>query len=102
MSTLMRRRPSPAFLVAVLALAVALGGTSFAANPIAQISALINGKKIKKNSIPGNRLKKNTVTGKQVKESKLARVPKAKQALTAAVAANAGNLGGVAAAKYQQ
>jgi hypothetical protein len=88
----LRRRPSPAFVVAVLALAVALGGTSFAANPIAQISALINGKKIKKNSIPGNRVKKNGLTGAQIKESKLGTVPRATKAA---------RLGSFSAAQYQ-
>lgn len=89
------RRPTPAFVVAVLALAVALGGTSFAADPIAQISALINGKKIKKNSIPGNRLKKNTVTGREVNESKLGKVKRATQA------DNAARLGLTPASGYQ-
>ena len=35
MSRLLRRRPTPAFAVAVLALAVALGGTSFASDAAA-------------------------------------------------------------------
>lgn len=57
-------RPSPAMIVALIALFVALGGSVYAANKI-------NGKTIKKGTLPGNRLKPNTVTGKQVKESAL-------------------------------
>jgi hypothetical protein len=93
-----RRRPSPAFVLAIVALAVALGGTSFASNAVVSVSKLINGKKIKKNSIPANRVKKNSLTGKQIKESKLGRVPKAKNALNAA---NAANLGGKPAAAFE-
>lgn len=73
-------RPSPAMVIAVLALFVALGGTVYAASAI-------NGKTIKKNSLPGNRIKKKTVTGTQIKndaitgtqvnESTLGKVPSA-------------------------
>jgi hypothetical protein len=76
MSHLASRRPSPAMVVACLALIVSLGGTAVAAG-------LLNGSKIKKHSIPGNRLKSNTLTGAQIKESKLAVVPKATHAVTA-------------------
>ncbi len=91
----LRRRPSPALIVAFLALAVALGGTSFASDTVARISAAINGKKIKKNSLPANRIKKNTVTGTQVRESKLGKVRQATQA------DNAARLGLTPAAGYQ-
>lgn len=63
-SMLKGRRPSPAMIVALIALFVALGGSVYAANKI-------SGKTIKKGSEPGNRLKKDSVTGKQVKESTL-------------------------------
>ena len=59
-------------IVAVIALFVALGGSSYAA-------VKLNGKNIKK----------NTVTGKQVKERSLKKVPKAKAADTAASATTA-------------
>ena len=59
-------RPSPALVVASVALVVALGGTAFAA-PIRHLVA----------SIDGADIQKNTVTGKQVKESTLATVPDA-------------------------
>lgn len=85
MRSFTRRRPSPALLVAFLALLVALGGTGVAA------TTYISAKNIKKNSIPGDRLKSDTVTGKQVKESSLATVPAAKAADTATSAATAAN-----------
>lgn len=77
------RRPSPALVVAFLALLIALGGTGVAA------TSYISAKNIKKNSIPGDRLKNDTVTGKQVKESSLGKVPSAKLADTATSATSA-------------
>src|SRR2546423_11118302 len=58
------KRPSPAMIVALIALLVALGGTAYAAHKL-------SGTVIKKGSEPGNRLKKNSVTGKQVNEATL-------------------------------
>jgi hypothetical protein len=87
-----RHIPSPAMIVALLALFVALGGTVYAASTI-------NGKSVKKNSLPGNRikqktvtgnrLKNNTITGTQVNESTLGKVPSAATADTAATALSA-------------
>ncbi len=68
------RRPSPAMIVAIVALIVALTGTAMAG--VATISK-ISGKTVKKNSLPGNRIKTNTVTGKQINESTLSQVPAA-------------------------
>ncbi len=77
-------RPSPALVISLIALFVALGGTVYAAGH----SGKINGKTIKVKSIPGNRLKPNTVTGKQVKESSLGLVPLAGEAVNARTAQN--------------
>lgn len=52
--------PSPALVVAAVALFVALGGTVFAA-------AKINGKAIKVKSLPGNRLKPRSVPANRLK-----------------------------------
>lgn len=60
-------------VISLIALFVALGGTVYAATQI-------DGKSIKKGSIPGNRIKKDTVTGTQVKESTLGTVPSATSA----------------------
>jgi hypothetical protein len=65
-------RPSPALLVAVIALVAALAGTAWAAK--------INGGSIIKQSIGGGKLKKNTLSGFQIKTSKLGTVPTAKRA----------------------
>jgi hypothetical protein len=73
MSKLRRTRPSPALVVSVIALIVALGGTAYAAQKI-------NGGSIVKQSIGGGKLKKNTLSGFQIKTSKLGTVPAAKRA----------------------
>jgi hypothetical protein len=67
---LRKLRPSPALIVASLALAVAASGTAYAA-------ATINGSSIADHSITGRKLAGNTLTGAQVKESRLAAVPDA-------------------------
>jgi hypothetical protein len=66
------RRPSPAMIVALVALVVALGGTAYAAGQI-------NGNSIQKGSIGGGKLKKKTLTGYQVNVNKLGEVPLAKR-----------------------
>ena len=73
MSKLGTRRPSPAMVVAVIALIVALAGTAYAAQTI-------NGGAIKKQTIGGGKLKKKTLTGFQINTSKLGTVPFAKVA----------------------
>jgi hypothetical protein len=80
------RRPSAAFVVALVALFAALGGTGYAA-------ATLSGRDIQKRSIPGNRVVPNALTGSQINESKLGPVPVAQQALTAQTAASATNAG---------
>ncbi|MBS1679562.1 MAG: hypothetical protein JST08_19480 [Actinobacteria bacterium] len=69
---LKRRRPSPAMIVALVALVTALGGTAYAAGRI-------NGNVIVKQSIGGGKLKKKTLTGYQIKVDKLGEVPLAKR-----------------------
>jgi hypothetical protein len=73
MSRLSRFRPSPAMVIASVALFVALGGTGYAVTEL-------NGRDIDNRSISGKKLKKNTVTDKEVRESRLKRVPEAKVA----------------------
>jgi hypothetical protein len=74
MKTLFARRPSPAMVVSLLALVLALVGTAFAVG-----SKQPGNQLIRKNSLSGNRLKANSVKGKQVKEKTLGTVPKAKK-----------------------
>ena len=72
MSKLKSRRPSPAMVVAMIALVVALAGTAYAAQTI-------NGGAIKKQTIGGGKLKQKTLTGFQINTNKLGIVPAAKR-----------------------
>lgn len=67
------RRPSPAMIVALVALVVALGGTAIAAQTI-------NGGAIKKQTVGGGKLKRKTLTGFQINTNKLGVVPAARRA----------------------
>jgi hypothetical protein len=73
MSKLKTQRPSPAMIVASIALIVALGGTAIAAQTI-------NGGAIKKQTIGGGKLKRKTLTGFQINTNKLGTVPTARRA----------------------
>jgi hypothetical protein len=83
------RRPSPAAVVAVLALVVSVGGSAYAVGKI-------DGKTIKSHSISGAKLKKDTVKGGQVDESTLGEVP------SAAHAGTADQVGGLTGAQIQR
>src|SRR3954452_3302085 len=82
-----RLRPSPAFIVATVALFIAIGGSAYAAGPI-------NGKLIKNHSIAGKKLKADTLGVNQISESSLGTVPHAATAGRADSAANADAVGG--------
>lgn len=73
MSTLKSKRPSPAMVVALIALVAALGGTAYAAQSI-------NGGSIQKQSIGAGKLKHKTLTGYQINTNKLGILPSAKRA----------------------
>lgn len=62
-------RPSPALVVASLALVVALGGTSYAAITLPKNS--VGTKQIKKNAVTTSKIKKNAVTTSKVKNGSL-------------------------------
>jgi hypothetical protein len=83
MKLILRRRPSPAMVVACLALFVALGGSALAAAP------LITGAQINNGSVTGRDLRNNSVKGADVAEASLGRVPSAATALTAQTASSA-------------
>jgi hypothetical protein len=80
--------------VALLALFVALGGSAVA------VSGSINGKVLKRNSVPGNRIKKDTLTGRQIREARLGMVPRAALATAATHADSADKLGQFTAADF--
>jgi hypothetical protein len=94
MSKLGNKRPSPAMVVAVIALIAALAGTAYAAGRI-------NGGAIIKQSIGGGKLKKKTLTGFQINTNKLGTVPFAKVATHTfwAVVHNPGGQGNAALAR---
>jgi hypothetical protein len=71
------RRPSPSMAVALLALFVALGGTSYAVSRI-------DGRQLKGASVSGAKLRKNTLGGREIREAALGRVPRAGRSDTAA------------------
>lgn len=73
MSKFRTSHPSPAMIVALIALIVALAGTAYAAQNI-------NGGAIKKQTIGGGKLKHKTLTGFQINTNKLGTVPAAKRA----------------------
>ncbi len=75
-------RPTPALVLAIVALFVALGGTGYAA-------ASLSGKTIRPGSIPGNRVTPNALGGVQINESRLGVVPAAKLAQAAGTARSA-------------
>ncbi len=73
MKSLLKRRPSGAMVVALVALVAALGGTAYAAGQI-------NGNSIQKQSIGAGKLKHKTLTGYQINTNKLGTVPTAQRA----------------------
>jgi len=89
MMDLMRRRPSAAMVIAVMALVLAASGTAVAADHLVDGDSLI-----KKESVSGNRLRDHTLTGLQIKLSALGTVPNATNAK------NADELGGKPASAY--
>jgi hypothetical protein len=72
---LSRHTPSPAMVVACLALMVALGGTSYAAIRLPANS--VGTKQLKKGAVTGVKVKSNTLTGAHINESTLGEVPSA-------------------------
>jgi hypothetical protein len=79
--------PSPALVVACLALLVALGGTGYAAIKLPANS--VGTKQLKRGAVTGVKVKSNTLTGTQINESRLGRVPSAATAATATTATTA-------------
>jgi hypothetical protein len=88
--------------IALIALFIALGGTTFAATgfPRNSIGAkqlkknAVTNPKIKRNAVTGAKIANNSVTGADVLESSLGRVPSATNATHATTADNATTVGG--------
>lgn len=85
MKRLVSRRPSPAMVVAIVALVVAMAGTGYAASQLPgnsvgskQLKAnAVTTAKIKKNAVTGAKIKKKTITGSDINLNKLGTVPSA-------------------------
>ena len=69
----LRQRLTYANVMSTLAVFIALGGSSYAA-------LTISGASIENRSIPAKKIKRNSITGREVRESRLNRVPRARQA----------------------
>jgi hypothetical protein len=84
------KRPSPALVVSVIALCVAIGGgAALAANKVKTkniASQAVTNKKIAKKTIKKSRVADETLTGKQIDENTLGTVPRAERANRADVA----------------
>jgi hypothetical protein len=99
MSRLIRHRPSPAMVVALLALFIAMAGTGYAASQLPANSVgpkqlkknAVERVKIKNNAVNGAKVLDNSLNGQDIKESALAKVP------AAALADNATHATGAAA-----
>ncbi|HVX32882.1 MAG TPA: hypothetical protein VHA80_07050 [Solirubrobacterales bacterium] len=76
-------RPSPALVIACLALFVALGGTVLAATKINGRTIMFKslpGNRLEVASVPGNRIAPHSLNGSQIKADTLAEVPNAAHA----------------------
>jgi hypothetical protein len=97
MKGILHRRPSPAMIVACVALAVALGGTSYAAVALAPNSVgtkqlkknAVTAEKIRNGAVTSVKIKDNGVKGADVNEASLTEVPNAAHARNADTATNA-------------
>src|ERR1700743_1342740 len=77
------RRPSPALVIACLALFVALGGTVLAATKIDGKTIKVEslpGNRVEVGSLPGNRVAPHSLKGAQIKVETLGEVPSAAHA----------------------
>jgi hypothetical protein len=94
MKGLLARRPSPAMIVALIALVCALTGTAWAAlgkNSVGtkQLkSNAVTTAKIKKEAVTAGKIKKGTITGTQINLAKLGTVPAAETANAVAASEN--------------
>lgn len=81
----LQKRATYANVMSTIAVFIALGGSSYAAYSI-------SGKSLKDRSVTGRKIQHNSLTGVQIRESKLATVPRAR---------NAAQLGGLTATDFK-
>lgn len=89
MGRFLPRRPSPALVVAVIALVAALGGTSYAAFSLPKNS--VGSKQLKKNAVTTKKIKNGAVTSSKINPAGLT-VPDASHANSADSAGTASHL----------
>lgn len=92
MSKARAKRPSPALVISLLALFVALGGSAYAAKKIGTKEIKNNAitpAKIMKGAVTTPKIKDNAITGAKIAEASLGSVPNAQHATTAASAESA-------------
>lgn len=93
----LKRLPTPAMIMACVALFVALGGASYAAGVLPKNSVgtvqlkkkAVSAAKLQKNAVASAKVKNDTLTGADIRESSLGRVPSAGAADNAAHATSA-------------
>jgi len=98
MPNLRIRPPSPAMAVALLALFVALGGSSYAAlkvNGKQIVDNSVRSKDLRNNDVRSKDVRNNGLTGADLNETTLGTVPRADTAGSATTAGNADTLGGI-------
>lgn len=71
-------RPSPALIVAIIALIISMGGTGYAAFTLPGNS--VGTKQLKNGSVTAAKVKRHSLTGAQINLKKLGTVPKARSA----------------------
>jgi hypothetical protein len=80
-------RPSPALIVASIALFVALSGIGYTA--VVLPAGSVGTKQLKRGAVTSLKVKDNSLTGRDIRESRLGRVPLASRAATAGIAMTA-------------
>jgi hypothetical protein len=94
-------RPSPALIVAVIALIISMGGTGYAAFTLPRDS--VGTKQLKNGAVTAAKVKRHSLTGAQINVKKLGTVPAARnagRALKAGTASPIGKAGGALAGTY--
>lgn len=102
--TLRARHPSPALVIAIIALIVALGGTSYAAFNLPKNSVgsrqlrkgAVTSAKIHNGAVSSSKIARNAITSKQLNLAQLGTVPSASNA------SNSDALGNAPATSFQQ
>ena len=91
-------KPSPSMIVALVALIVALGGTSYAATKLAKNS--VGTKQLKKNAVVSSKVKDRSLLSKDFKSGQIPRGPKGPKGATGPAGPRTGAAGGDLSGSY--